>query len=120
MLRKLLSLSVMVAACVGCGPGQGTPLSEPVNVSGAVTADGKPLGNVVLNLQPLENGYAKIIPVKADGKFSVETQPGKYAYYFTPAEKTKAVPPAAANFVQASMDRTVQVASGKPLDINLK
>lgn len=95
-------------------------MGQAVSVTGAVTASGKPIGNVVLNLQPLENGYSKIIPVKADGTFTVETQPGKYAYFFTPKEGTKTVPAPATNFVQASMERTVQVAAGKSLDIDLK
>jgi hypothetical protein len=85
-----------------------------------VKAAGKPVGNVVLNLQPLENGYSKIIPVAADGTFTVETQPGKYAYFFTPKEGTKTVPPEAAKYAQASMERTVQVAASSSLDIDLK
>lgn len=116
---SLLSLLVL-ASSAGCGPSQGTPISAPVSVSGTVSAGGKPVGNVVLNLQPMENGYSKIIPVGADGKFTVETQPGKYAYFFTPKEGTKTVPPAVTNYAQASMERTVQVAADKPLDIDVK
>lgn len=120
MLRLFLVLGLLLTSSAGCGPSQATPVGAAVNVSGTVTASGKPVGNVVLNLQPMENGYSKIIPVGADGTFTVETQPGKYAYFFTPKEGTKTVPPAAANFVQASMERTVQVASGAALNIDLK
>ena len=120
MLRELLLLGLLVGCVMGCGPSQATPMGADVSVTGTVTAGGKPVGNVVLNLQPLENGYSKIIPVKADGTFTVETQPGKYAYFFTPKEGTKTVPAPATNFVQASMERTVQVASGQALAIDLK
>lgn len=120
MWRNLSLLALLALSATGCGPSQAPALDAPVNVTGTLKASGSPLGNVVLNLQPLENGYSKIIPVKADGTFSVETQAGKYAYFITPKEGTKTVPPAAANFVQASMERTVQVAAGQALDIDLK
>ena len=120
MLRELLLLGLLVSCVLGCGPSQATPLGQSVSVSGTVTANGKPVGNVTLNLQPMDAGYTQIIPVKADGTFTVETQPGKYAYFFTPKEGTKTVPAPATNFVQGSMDRTVQVASGQSLSIDLK
>ncbi len=59
-------------------------------------------------------------PSKADGTFTVETQPGKYAYFFSPKEGTKTLPAPAASYAQATMERTVQVASGQPLAIDLK
>lgn len=120
MLREISLLVCLIACVVGCGPSQAPSLAEATSVSGKVTSGGKPVGNVVLNLQPMENGYSKIIPVGADGTFTVETQPGKYAYYFTAKEGTKTVPAAAANYAQASMERTVQVASGQSLEIDLK
>ncbi len=119
-LRNLAIVGWLLAGFTGCGPSQAPPLGAPVNVSGTVTASGKPLGNVVLNLQPLENGYSQTIQVKADGTFTVETQPGKYAYFFSPKEGTKTLPAPAASYAQATMERTVQVASGQPLAIDLK
>lgn len=120
MFRKLLMLGLLAATFVGCGPSQATPVGAAVSVTGSVTASGKPVGNVTLKLQPLEQGYEKFIPIGADGKFTVETQPGKYAYSFAPKEGTKTVPAPAAGYVQASMERTVQVAAGQPLTIDLK
>lgn len=118
--KTLGALCMLMSLAVGCGPSQAPMMGADVSASGSVTAGGKPVGNVVLKLQPLEQGYEKIIPVSADGKFNVQTQPGKYAYYFTPKEGTKALPSAAANYAQASMERTVVVADGKSLDIDLK
>lgn len=120
MYRVILLIGLLALCVAGCGPSQAPALDTPVSVSGTITSGGKPVGNVVLNLQPLENGYAKIIPVKADGTFTVETHSGKYAYFFTPKEGTKSLPAPASNYAQANMDRTVQVATGKTLDIDLK
>ena len=96
------------------------PLAGPVSVNGKiVTSDGKPVGGVAVNLQPLENGYMKTVDVKPDGTFAVETQAGKYAYFFTPKAGTKALPPQVANLAEANMERTVIVASGQELVINI-
>ncbi len=110
---------VLALAMTGCGP-SGAPLDKPVNVSGSVLdSQGKPIGNVTLNLQPLENGYAQFVELPSDGKFSLETQAGKYAWFFTPKSGTKQVPPAVKDLTAASMDRTVVVSSGSPLEIKL-
>ncbi len=94
-------------------------LDEPVGVTGkVVSSDGKPVGEVVVNLQPLENGYLKAVDVDKQGAFKVETHPGKYAYFFSPA-KGKAVPAQAASLTEANMERTVTVASGQELVITL-
>ena len=104
---------------VGCGMNP-PPLAGPVSVTGKVVAnDGKPVGGVAVNLQPLENGYMKTVDVKPDGTFEVETHAGKYAYFFTPKTGTKAVPPQVAKLVEANLERTVTVASGQELVINL-
>ncbi len=119
-LKALIAFCLAIVSLSGCGPSQAEKIGSEVNVSGTVTAGGKPVGNVVLKLQPLEQGYEKIIPLAADGKFTVQTQPGKYAYYFVPKEGTKAVPASAASYAQASLERTVVVANGQSLDIDLK
>ena len=104
---------------VGCGMSP-PPLAGPVSVTGKVVAsDGKPVGGVSVNLQPLENGYMKTVDVKPDGTFEVETHTGKYAYFFTPKSGTKAVPPQFAKLKEANLERTVSVASGQELVINL-
>ncbi len=108
-----LALIAGLLMLVGCGM---TPpqLEGPINVSGKVVgSDGKAVGGVTLNLQPLEQGYQKAVEVDASGAFSVETHAGKYAYYFTPKSGAKAVPPTVASLVEASLDRTVSITSGE-------
>ena len=95
-------------------------LAGPVSVTGKVVgSDGKPIGGMMLNLQPLEQGYQRVVEVKPEGSFSVETETGKYAYFFTPKSGAKAVPTPVANLVEASLDRSVTVASGQELVITI-
>lgn len=116
---RLLIMIIVLALTLGCGMNP-PPLAGPVSVSGKVVeSDGKPVGGVVVNLQPLENGYMKAVEVKSDGTFAVETQGGKYAYFFTPKTGAKAVPPQVAKLAEASLDRTVNVAAGQELVIRL-
>lgn len=112
-------LVIGLLTTIGCGLNP-PPLEGPVSVAGKVVAsDGKPVGGVAVNLQPLENGYMKTVEVKPDGTFQIETHAGKYAYFFTPKPGTKAVPTKVANLVEANLERTVSVASGQELVINL-
>lgn len=103
---------------IGCG-GDPPQLDGPISVNGKISSGGKPVGGVVINLQPLENGYEKKIEVKPDGTFTVETHAGKYAYYFSPKSGTKKVPNEFAKLVEANLDRTVTVAAGEELLVNL-
>ncbi len=117
MRNWLIAICLLLSAGCGMNP---PPLAGPVSVTGkVVTSDGKPVGGVSVNLQPLENGYMKTVEVKPDGTFEVETQAGKYAYFFTPKTGTKAVPPQVANLIEANLERTVTVTSGQELVINL-
>ena len=118
LVMALAALSCV--ACTGCGGIQPPILEQAVTVKGRVAArDGQPISNVALNLQPLETGHAKIVAVRADGAFTIETQPGKYAYYFTPREGEKSIPPQIASVRQASMERTITIADGSDIDIRL-
>jgi hypothetical protein len=116
MRNCVLVLSLMTL--IGCGP-TAPQLAGPVTVNGKVTSSGKPVGGVLLNLQPLEDGYEKKIEVKPDGTFTVETHAGKYAYYFTPKSGTSKVPTEVASFVEANLERTVSVTAGEELLVNL-
>ncbi len=122
-MRNLISivgpLCCGLSLLAGCGmnPPQ---LAGPVSANGKVVAsDGKAVGSVTLNLQPLEEGYSKTIEVKPDGTFAVETHAGKYAYFFSPKAGTKAVPPQVASLAEANLDRTVSVANGQEIVISL-
>jgi hypothetical protein len=116
MRNCVLALGLIVM--IGCG-GDPPQLAGPVSVNGKVSSGGKPIGGVVLNLQPLEEGYEKKIEVKPDGTFAVETHAGKYAYYFTPKSGTSKLPTEVASLGQANLERTVTVASGQDLLVDL-
>ncbi len=117
MRNCILSIGLLMTTGCGMNP---PPLAGPVSVTGKVLAsDGKPVGGVAVNLQPLENGYMKTVDVKPDGTFAVETHSGKYAYFFTPKSGSKAVPPQVAKLAEANLERTVTVASGQELVINI-
>ena len=116
MRNCILTLGLLVMT--GCG-GNPPQLAGPVNVNGRVTSGGKPVGGVILNLQPLEDGYEKKIEVKTDGTFAVETHAGKYAYYFTPKSGNRKFPTEVASLREANLERTVTVASGQELLVNL-
>src|SRR5688500_17598389 len=106
MLYKQLSVLICVALLVGCGGMNPPKINEPVSVKGKVlNSAGKPVGDVAVNLQPLETGYAKTVEVKPDGTFAVETHAGPYAYFFTPKNGAKNTPKDVANYLQANMDR---------------
>ncbi len=118
MQRCVMLLGLLTT--LGCGGMNPPQLAGPVNVNGkVVTSQGKTVGGFVVNLQPLEEGYEKKVEVKSDGTFTVETHAGKYAYYFTPKSGTGKVPPEVASLAEANLERTVSVASGEELIINL-
>jgi hypothetical protein len=104
----------------GCGP-KIELKSDPVSVSGKLTLSGGAVGDVLLTLQPLDNGHMVPMKVGADGSFSGKVIPGKYAYFVTANEDNPgAIDKVPADFRQASMDRTVTVSSGQStLDIPL-
>lgn len=116
MRSYVLILGLLVLA--GCG-GAPPQLDGPISVNGKVTSGGKPVGGVVINLQPLENGYEKKIEVQSDGTFAVETHAGKYAYYFTPKSGGGKLPTEVAKLGEANLERTVTVASGQELLVNV-
>ena len=120
MARNYWITLAYLSACIGCGGIHPPPIDQAVTVKGQVAANnGKPITNVALNLQPLESGHLRTVDVKPDGTFTVETQPGKYAYYFTPKAGAKTVPPQVSKARQASMERVVVVAPGQNVDITL-
>ncbi|MFM8573712.1 MAG: hypothetical protein ACKOAU_19110, partial [Pirellula sp.] len=89
-------------------------MNDPVNIAGKLTQGGKPLGNITLMLQPLENGHPVPLAVDSDGTFKGSAIPGKYAYYLV-SKEDGSTPTASVNAssMQASMDRTVTIASGQ-------
>ncbi len=117
------SLAICLAA-IGCS-GKVAMMTEDVPVKGKVSlANGSTVGDVYLQLQPLETGHAKKFKLAQDGTFNGETIPGKYAYYIVPVNDEEAandpnyqaIPEA---FRDSDINRTVVVAAGQDLNITL-
>lgn len=118
MLRTNLTALAVAAALLGCGMNPG-PVAEPVQVNGkVVTADGRPVGGVVLQLQPTKAGVPAAFRLKEDGTFSGPIVPGKYAFYFERGASAEAFQQIPRKYHQASLDQLIDV-SGQNLDVKL-
>jgi hypothetical protein len=80
MMNRLV-FGVVLALGVGCQKVTVTPTEASVPVSGTLTYAGKPLTGVRIRGQAIEKGGPFGFPVSADGKFSGNVVPGKYAWY---------------------------------------
>jgi hypothetical protein len=116
---------VALATCIGCS--DNAELLAPSSVfDGKLTsADGAPVGNVILNLQPLEAGHPVLLEVDEQGKFKGEGVPGEYAYFIAKSAKKGAAAEAAlkkvpAQFLEANMDRKVKLGESSSLAITLQ
>jgi hypothetical protein len=92
-------------------------------VSGTLArADGSPVGDVLLMLQPTSTGFMTSFEVDAEGKFSGEAIAGPYAWFVVKSAKAadadKALAKVPEAFQQATLERQVKVGSS-PLDIKL-
>jgi hypothetical protein len=92
-------------------------------VSGTLArADGSPVGDVLLMLQPTSTGFMTSFEVDAEGKFSGEAIAGPYAWFVAKSAKAadsdKALAKVPEAFQQATLDRQVKVGSS-PLAITL-
>jgi hypothetical protein len=97
-------------------------LDAPASFQGTLTKGGKPVGDVVLKLQPTEAGYMTEMPVAADGKFKGEAIPGKYMYFVgkgTSKSSEQVVKSIDGKFSEPSTDRLVTVAPGQDLSVTL-
>jgi hypothetical protein len=110
---------MVVLLIVGCGfkdPGKNP---DPVEVSGRVTKGGRPVSDVVLNFQSTGEGTQAAMPVKG-GDFRGAITPGKYTYYISEVSgKTTAFAAIPEKYRAGSMDRQIEIESGKPLDLTL-
>ena len=118
-LLCLLALTMLI----GCSAGGATKMPEAGPVSGTLTrADGSPVGDVLLMLQPTAIGFMTSFEVDAEGKFSGEAIAGPYAWFVAKSAKAadadKAVAKVPEAFQQATLDRQVKVGSS-PLAITL-
>ncbi|RPH83838.1 MAG: hypothetical protein EHM77_01190 [Planctomycetaceae bacterium] len=116
---------VAIAACIGCSDSP-QPLGASSAFSGKLTtADGAPVGNVLLNLQPLESGHPVLLEVDEQGNFKGEGVPGEYAYFVAKSASKGASAEAAlkkvpAEFLEANMTRKVKLGESSELAITLQ
>lgn len=84
-MRRLLPwLALVLIHCGGCETNP-PKVPEAIEVTGTVTLRGKPVTDVVLNLQPAGPGHPVVAPV-ANGKFKALVTPGKYNYFISQGE----------------------------------
>ena len=114
-MRKISPLLGLVL--VGCAgdPGRNP---DPVEVTGSVRVAGKPVTDVVLNLQPTGAGGQAAVPVR-NGEFKGTVVPGRYTYYFTEGRAPAAYRAIPEKYRAGSLDRQIDVGPGDRLTLNL-
>jgi hypothetical protein len=87
-MRSLALLCFLaLTMLIGCSAGA-TKLPEAGPVSGTLArADGSPVGDVLLMLQPTSTGFMTSFEVDAEGKFSGEAIAGPYAWFVAKSAK---------------------------------
>ncbi len=112
-----------IAACVvglslaGCGASVHSA-GEVEKIHGkVVTADGKPIPNVLLVLQPTESGYVTELEVDKEGEFTGEAISGKYVFYLNPSKVSKKPLPKTipASFSEPKMENRIDVKHGQEI-----
>ncbi len=87
MTHWLMKYLMLLTILIGCSSA-GQTLGKMERFEGqALQADGSPLENVLIVLQPLGPGYDVEMETNADGKFEGEAVPGRYVYYFADSKK---------------------------------
>lgn len=123
-MRSIPPLCLLLAFIVvlGCSASSGKlPESKPVE--GTVKrADGTPVGDVLLMLQPTVTGHMTAFEVAADGTFSGEAIAGPYAWFIAKSARAddaeKALAKVSEEYQRGTLDRRVTVGSA-PLVITL-
>ena len=121
---RSICLMLLLSLIVGCGSAA-TPMAASTTIKGKLESSGKPVGGVLLTLQPLGEGHPVPMEVAADGSFTGDVVPGNYVYYVgkSAAKSTKnpdqAIKQVNEKFHQADMSRKVTVKSGEDIKIGL-
>jgi hypothetical protein len=112
---------MLLFSFLGCG--SEVKLNEtPVAVSGKVSKDSQPIGDIVMVFQPLGDGHVRELPVNKDGTFDARLVAGEYAYYVakpSTADAAKKMRKVSPEYFQGNLSRTVAVTGDQPLTIAL-
>ncbi len=112
---------LLIAMTIGCSGNPPTLTSQAV--TGKLTLRGEPIGDVLLTLQPLENGHTAPLPVAKDGSFSAEIVPGKYAFFvgkLSGKNSDTVLKKIEPKYYEADLTRTINVSPGSDLTINIE
>jgi hypothetical protein len=115
-MRHAILFAALVLAGCGVDPGRNP---DPVEVSGRVSLRGKPVGDVVLNLQATGEGVQAALPVTG-GTFKGTVVPGTYTYYFTETKSPAGLKAIPEKYHRGSLDRQIKITGGEPLTLALE
>lgn len=121
-MKLLTPLMTAVAAglLAGCTPGP-SQFETAVDVKGQVkTAGGKPVTDVKLTFNPMDEGLPVSPKLDKDGKFTAQIIPGKYSYVFEPADgKPAAFKVVPAKYHTPAPEHVIQAAAGRDIVLTL-
>lgn len=121
---RFFTLCMLLLALVGCSnqidPGK---TAEAVDVSGKLTANGKPVNNVCVVFVAIEKGQGTQANVTKNGEFKLKMVPGKYTFLIDEIEGDPASAKIADKIPQkyrtASPDRAFEVRAGTPIELKV-
>lgn len=117
MAKNLFSSFVVMVMLAGCGVNPGKN-ADPVEVSGKVSINGKPVADAQLHFQPTGAGLQAMFAVK-NGQFRGTMTPGKYTYYLD-AAKPSVLASIPEKFRYGSLERQMEIDAGDSLEIRFE
>ena len=119
MLLLVAANSIILSGCGSITPAVNP---SPVAISGSVAQGGKPVSDLVLNLQPTGPGALPVTVALKNGQFEAEISPGRYTWYLSEgSEKSskKAFESVAESFRAGSLERQIDVSPGGRIELEL-
>lgn len=122
LARRLIVLALAALPLAGCSSSSTTlPPAKPLTGT-LKRADGSPVADVLLMLQPTSSGFMTSCEVDSSGNFTGEAIPGAYAWFVAKSAKAadadKALAKIPEEFQQGKIDRKVTVGSA-PLALTI-
>ena len=109
---------LLSATVIGCSGASIDDHTKPVDLTANVLRAGKPVSDVVFNLQPTGPGLPVAVPV-VNGSFQFAVTPGTYTWYITPGASPRDFQAIPVGFHAGSMDRQIEVTEATSMDFNL-